>query len=240
VCSSDLVVEVRWEGFWFDLDPPNAQGEYNETVLTNELIDTGCDVIGHNSDNSRTVEAVEKAHQGGKQVYSIGNDNVDACKFGPNSCIGVPYWNWGPLYVRLFEAIHKGTYDPTVVINDNITVNQDESINYFGLNDNTAVVDNNLRIIVGDLRGDLANDPGYAFRGPWTASDPTQRSPSSMPAGETISDAELTSMCFFVEGVVEKTDPTDPMSADKPARVPWGDVEIPAGSGAKPDCRANQ
>lgn len=234
-----VVVEVRWEGFWFDLDPA-VGGKFRETVLTEELLATGCDVITHNSDNSRSVEAVEKAHNNGEMVWSIGNDNVDACDYGPNSCLGVPYWNWGPLYVRIFEEMHKHKWDPTQIINDNIKSDQDESINYFGLNANPAVVDNNLRIIVGDLRGSLTKDPGFAFNGPYDVSDPLQRPAGSIAAGTTVSDDELTKMCWFVEGVVEKVDPTDPLSADKPARVPWGDVEIPPGSGVKPDCRQNQ
>ncbi|MCS6900892.1 MAG: BMP family ABC transporter substrate-binding protein, partial [Myxococcales bacterium] len=57
--NAAVQVEVRWEGFWFDLDPPDpVTGEFNETKLTKQLIDTGCDVIAHNSDVGRTVEAV--------------------------------------------------------------------------------------------------------------------------------------------------------------------------------------
>jgi len=37
-----------------------------------------------------------------------------------------------------------------------------------------------------------------------------------------ISDDELARMCWFVEGVVEKSDPSDPGSADRPAHVPDG------------------
>ena len=39
---------------------------------------------------------------------------------------------------------------------------------------------------------------------------------------ETLSDAELATMCWYVKGVVEKTKLSDPMSVDKDALVPGG------------------
>lgn len=227
------LVEVRWEGFWFDVDEP-VNGKPRDQVLTEELIDTGCDVIAHNMDTPFVVQAVEDAFDGGTEVYSIGNDNENACDFGPESCIGVPYWNWGPLYVRMFEDIHKKRFDPSVEINDNIRVNPEESISYFGTNDD--VVDATLAIQLAELTGTLAADPAFAFRGPYETTG--QR--DAVKAGEVISDEELVTMCWFVEGVIEKVDPTDPMSMDRDAEVPVGDVQIPPGSGVTPDCRVNQ
>lgn len=233
----NIEVEVRWEGFWFDLDPPNGQGDYRETVLTNELLETGCDVIAHNSDIGRTVVAVEEAHLMGEEVFSIGNDNIDACDRGPSSCIGVPYWNWGPQYVDILESIHKHTYDPLAIINDNVKVNPAESVTYFGMNDN--VVSQDLKIGVGEVLADLAQEDGLgiAFEGPYCS---TGQRDECVDSGQTIDDDELATMCWFVEGVIEKVDPDDPMSNDKPAQVPVGDVEIPPGSSIKPDCRLNQ
>ena len=43
-----------------------------------------------------------------------------------------------------------------------------------------------------------------------------------MLSGETLSDSELATMCWYVKGVVEKTKLSDPMSADKDALVPGG------------------
>lgn len=233
-----IVVEVRWEGFWFDVDAPNAQGKYRETVLAEELIESGCDVIAHGSDNGRVVEAVEEARKGGAEVWSIGNDNIDACKLGPTSCIGVPYWNWGPMYVRMFEQMHRGTWDPTVPLNDNILVDKSSSIISFGTSD--ALLSNDLKINLGELVADLANDPLVAFKGPYSTTGGQRPTGDDIDAGETITDEELATMCWFVDGVVEKADPSDPKSLDVPGKVPWGDQEIPPGSNNRPDCRLNQ
>lgn len=231
--DSSIVVEVRWEGFWFDLDEP-VGGKSRDVILTEELLETDCDVIAHNMDTPFVVGAVEEASEAGMNVFSIGNDNLNACDFGKGSCIGVPYWNWGPLYARIFEDIHKQRFDPSVKINDNIRVNPEESISYFGANG--GVVEPTLAIQLAELTGSLAADPDFAFRGPYDTTG--QR--DDVKSGEEISDDELLTMCWFVEGVVEKDDPSDPMSADVPARVPVGDVEIPPGSGVTPDCRVNQ
>jgi uncharacterized membrane protein len=224
-----IKVEVRWEGFWFDLDPP-VGGKYNETVLTEALIEDGADVIAHNMDNGRSLAAVEE-HQlgpGGEQLYCIGNDNHNACDRGPTTCIGTSYWNWGPLYARLFDAIHRGTWDPFEVINENIKSDAEQSIPNFEVN--VAVGGNDLAISVGELLADLAT-PGNEHKAFATfPSEPQycstgQRNPLCVQAGEEVTDDELRTMCWFVVGVVEKTDPANPASSDKPALVPQPDCD---------------
>jgi basic membrane lipoprotein Med (substrate-binding protein (PBP1-ABC) superfamily) len=216
---ANIEVEVRWEEFWFDVDPPNAQGKFNETVLAEELLATGCDVIAHNMDNGRVVEAVETwADTTGDVVYSIGNDNRDACVRGPTTCLGTSYWNWGPLYVRLFDQIHRGVWNPLEVVNDNIRANSADSIPNFEVNG--AVGGNDLEIAVSELLADLAKPENarMSLRGPYCTTG--QRSPDCVGDGEEISDDEMRRMCWFVDGVVEKSNPADPLSSDVPAQVP--------------------
>src|SRR5262249_17040279 len=102
-----VVVEVRWLGFWYDaIDDPPAGYRYQETVLAEELLATGCDVIAHAvTQNERVVEAVEAARKAGTTVWAIGNDSSNACTAGPTSCLGTTAWNWSPLYLRLIEQI---------------------------------------------------------------------------------------------------------------------------------------
>lgn len=243
--NPNVVVEVRWEGFWFDLDPPDpVTNEFNETRLTKQLVDTGCDVIGHNSDTGRPVEAVEQvAKATGKTIFSIGNDNVDGCKRGPSTCLGVPYWNWGPMYVRLFEEIHKGAWNPSVV-NDSISADTSQSTIVLGTND--ALIDSSLKVQLGELLADLARPDGkdIPFKGPYKVTYAEQRPEGGdITADQTIADEELPRMCWFVDGVVMKSNIDEPTSDDVPARVPDGTVIIGKnsdGSDNKPDCRLNQ
>jgi hypothetical protein len=194
-----------------------VNGEYKETRLAKQLLATNCDVIAHVMDNGRSVAAVEAAHAAGADVYSLGNDNQDACSKGPSSCLGTPYWNWGPLYVRLFEDIHRGTWDPNIIVNDNIGVDPAKSIPNFKVNEEVAGGD--TAIAVSQLLTELAK-PGnehMSFAGPYHS---TGQRPEDVAEGQTLTDQELREMCWFVEGVVEKVDPDDPVSLDKPGQVP--------------------
>jgi basic membrane protein A len=225
VHDPSIVVEVRWEGFWFDVDDPDpVSGKYDETELTEALLDAGADVIAHNMDNGRALAAVEARKQAtGLPLYCIGNDNRDACARGPTSCIGTSYWNWGPLYVRLFDAIHRGTWDPLEVINENIKSNQAQSIPNFAVN--TDVGGEDLAIAVSELLAALAN-PGNehkafeVFLSEQQYCSTGQRQPGCVQQGEELTDDELRTMCWFVEGVIAKVTPADPLSADQAALVP--------------------
>lgn len=219
-----IVVEVRWEGFWFDTDPPDGNGQYDETVLTEALLDGGADVIAHNMDNGRALAAVEaRKQETGDPLYCIGNDNRDACDRGPTTCIGTSYWNWGPMYVRLFDAIHRGAWDPYEIINENIQSNPEVSTPNFWVN--VDVGGNDLAIAVSELLADMsktgAEHKGFeVFPGEREYCSTGQRTPSCLQEGEEITDEELRTMCWFVEGVVEKSDPDDVLSADVAAQVP--------------------
>ncbi len=222
--DSSIVVEVRWEGFWFDLDEPNGEGKFKETVLAEALLDGGADVIAHNMDNGRALAAVEQRKlDTGMDLYCLGNDNYDACDRGPTTCIGTSYWNWGPLYVNLFDQIHRNSWDPLQVINENIRSNPEQSIPNFSVN--TSVGGNDLAISVSELLADLAK-PGNehksfeVFGSESEYCSTGQREPNCIQSGEEITDDELITMCWFVKGVVEKADPADPQSNDIDAQVP--------------------
>jgi hypothetical protein len=219
-----IVVEVRWEGFWFDTDEP-VNGEYEETRITRKLIEAGADVIAHNMDNGRALTLVEQTQTGptGAKLWSIGNDNQNACVRGPTTCLGTSYWNWGPMYVRLFDEIHRGTWDPLQVINENIKSNSEQSIANFAVN--VAVGGSDLAIAVSELLADLARAGNEhksfeVFPGEGQYCSTGQRIPNCIQEGEEMTDEELLTMCWFVDGVVEKTNPDDPLSADVDAQVP--------------------
>jgi basic membrane protein A and related proteins len=211
-----IVVEIRWEGFWFDLDPP-VDGEYNETRLAKALLGSGCDVLAHNMDNGRVNRAVEAARKNGAEVYSVGNDNRDACDQGPTSCIGTSYWSWGTLYTQIFEQMHRNQWDPSIPINENITANPATTPVGFAVN--ATVTGPDVAIAANELLGTLAKPGGgrLPFTGPFCS---TGQRAACVAEGETISDEELQTMCWFVEGLVQRSDPDDPTSADVPAQVP--------------------
>ena len=212
--NANAQVEVRWIGFWFDPDGPDERGKYAEESLAEELAATGCDVIAHHADNGRVVSTIEKHSP--RTILSIGNNSHNACESGPGTCLGVVHVNWAPLYEQLFQHLHRRTWDPKNLYLQPMHANPEESIVQFLMN--TNVSGSNLRISVAELLSSLSRSGGReVFEGPYCS---TGQRGSCVEAGQTLDEQDLLSMCWYVEGVVEKTDPRDPMSPDRPSQVP--------------------
>lgn len=242
-------VEVRWLGFWFDYNDrgtfnykaafmPTAQDLYAEEQLTAQLIEAGAEVIAHQADNQRTVQKIHEWLGKGyiNNVYSLGNDNRYACSQpgtggarGPayRNCLGSVYWNWGPLYTRMFDQMHHGTWQAENVVEPLIS------------NSSLAVAGFELTPDLGDPAALAATvqsvvnlGPGAIFRGPYQTTGQRAAVAASESIVYTPSDPnkqqEWRTMCWFVKGVVQKSDPNNPQSADVDAQVPDG-TALPAG-----------
>jgi basic membrane protein A and related proteins len=238
-----IVVEVSWIGFWNDYQTePTYTFEgrrlFREELLAARLLASGCDVIMSQSDNQRAVRYVEALVKGGRTgIWAIAENNRfgfrEITPTGPNgnpmaSALGAAYYNWGPLYVRLFGQIYRGTWDPNELLYDPVIAGPDTIVG-FELNPLVGIDDTAVK----KYQLDQANEGFEAvFRGPYAvtgqrdadndgAADPTQ----AVAPGETIGEDEFNRMCWFAEGAIEKVDPLDPASPDQPARVPDGNVE---------------
>ncbi len=93
-CQMDL----EWTYAWFD---PEL-----EELVAHELLDEGSTVLVAGSDS---LAPLLVAKERGK--YGIPSNNGDFCLFAPNSCLGVPYWNWGPFYVSKIQSMVDGTFE---------------------------------------------------------------------------------------------------------------------------------
>ena len=82
--------------------------------------------------------------------------------------------------------------------------------------------------LASTLKSVAKNGPEFIYRGPYATTG--QRVPATVAAGETVrylpddpnSNQEWRSMCWYVKGVIEKTDPQNPTGPDKDALVPDG------------------
>ena len=242
----NIVVEVRHMGFWFDInDTPtysythsngSVRQYFREEYLAALMIDSGCEVIAHIGNTQRTVRLLEKLRGQGlarTDQYSFANDNqkgyLDGTGLPIPSCVGSIYENWQPLYRDLFEAVHRGTFNPMKSLDYDIDDTDNSptgvSINPSGPGDSIAA-----RKIVQDLA--RAKNPSARQRvlmGPYTANGQRDRDRDGIPdanqtvaAGELIEVAEASKMCWYVTGVVEKSVLSDPKSADRAALVPGG------------------
>lgn len=198
--------------------------------LVDYLMLSGSRVIVNRLGTGTSVGYISDLKAGGADIYSIGINNPNACDSGPTSCLGSPYYNWGPLYTRLLDSIHRHAFDPEVLIDDSILVDPVKSTFHFALNSKIPGLDGLKPDIVnriGGLVGPAGED--QTFGNGFCVTDAAQRpgKPACSPAGEIVDDTELASMCWTVKGVVQHADPEDPNSPLVDARTPDGSVLWP-------------
>lgn len=95
----ECVMDVRWIFTWFD---PVKEREAAESML-----DAGATVIITGADTPGPVQAAGERGQTG-----IAYDSENACEGLEESCLTVPYWIWGPLYVDIISEMQAGTWVP--------------------------------------------------------------------------------------------------------------------------------
>ena len=92
-------MDIRWIFTWFD---PVLEREAAESLL-----DEGATVIITGADTPGPVQAA-----GDRGATGIAYDSDNACAGLEDVCLGVPYWNWGPLYLDIVESVAAGTWTP--------------------------------------------------------------------------------------------------------------------------------
>ena len=105
---ADLKFKVTWIGFWFNI--PGVTSD--PTQVANDFINSGYDVVMSGLDTTEAVTEAGKAQAAGKKVWSVGFDHPGACDEAPSSCLGVPWFNWGPSYAKMIKSSMAGQFKP--------------------------------------------------------------------------------------------------------------------------------
>lgn len=104
---ASLSFKVTWIGFWF-----NIPGVTLDPVqVSNDFYTTDYDVVISGIDNPVNLGEAAKLKAEGKNVAGIAYDYVAACEAAPDVCLGVPYFNWGPEYVKAISSAIDGTWE---------------------------------------------------------------------------------------------------------------------------------
>jgi simple sugar transport system substrate-binding protein len=106
---ADLTFRVTWIGFWFNI-PGFTE---DPTQVANDFINSGFDVVISGIDTTEGLVEARRARGEGRDVFAIPYDYVGACDEAPEVCLGVPYFNWGPSYLRHIGAAVDGTWQST-------------------------------------------------------------------------------------------------------------------------------
>ncbi|MFQ5693939.1 MAG: BMP family ABC transporter substrate-binding protein [Nitrospinota bacterium] len=171
-------VHVVWTQTWYD---PAKEREAGESLL-----DINADVIAQHQDSPGPQQAAAKRGR-----YSIGY-NSDMSTFAPKAHLTAPVWNWGVIYKQIAKEVHEGTW---------------KSYQYWGgLKEGVVglapfgpMVPQSVRDLVTKKKAEIVSGKFDVFEGPIK-----DQSGKVRLASGRMSDRDMLSMNFFVEGVVGK------------------------------------
>ena len=172
-------VKVIWVNSWFD---PGRESE-----ASNTLVSQGADVLTHHTDSTATVQTAEA-----KKVYAVAYHS-DMSKYGPNAQLTAVTHHWGDYYTKVAQSVVDGKWQQ-----DNVWGGiKDGMIKLAPFN---KVVPPDVVAMVKKAEGEIAAGKLHPFTGPMKTNDGRE----VLAAGKTITDAELSKMDYYVEGVVGK------------------------------------
>ncbi|MDX1604687.1 MAG: BMP family ABC transporter substrate-binding protein [Candidatus Competibacterales bacterium] len=174
--NPDAQVKVIWVNSWFD---PGREREAADVLLAQ-----GADVITHHTDSTAAVQAAEEAN-----AYAVAYHS-DMSKYGPNAQLTAVSHHWGAFYTMIAEEVLNGTWESRDVWGG-IAAGM---IRLAPLN---PVVPEAIAQRVEQTRQAIVDGDFHPFQGPITGQDSSVR----VPEGTTLSDQDLLTMEWYVEGV---------------------------------------
>ncbi len=104
--AKDLQFKVTWIGFWFHIPGQTL----DPTAVADEFYNTGYDVVISGIDTTQALVEAGKMAKAGKKVWAIQYDYKEGCQEAPEVCLGVPYFNWGPAYLKAVQLVMEGKW----------------------------------------------------------------------------------------------------------------------------------
>ena len=101
-----LKFKVTWIGFWFNLPGQTL----DPAKVAADFFNTGHDVVISGIDTTEGLIEANKMAKAGKKVWAVQYDYKEGCQEAPDVCLGVPYFNWGPAYVKALRLVMDGKW----------------------------------------------------------------------------------------------------------------------------------
>jgi basic membrane protein A len=172
-------LRVIWVNSWYD------PGKERQASMT--LMSQGADVITHHTDSTAVVQAAEEQ---GKYAFGY---HSDMSKYGPKAHLTATTHHWGDYYTKVVKAAQAGTWKPESTWGGY----KEGMIKLAPLN---SAIPADLQARIVSMEGQLADGSLHPFAGPVVDQDGKER----VPAGSNMSDADLSKMDYYVNGVVSK------------------------------------
>lgn len=175
--NPDAEVYVRWTNTWYDPATEKAAAE--------ALLAEGCDVTAQHQDSTATMSAAEE-----KGATSVGY-NLSAADTFPNTYMTAPMWNWGQYYLEAVQQVIDGTWTNTPVWEG-----MDTGLVF--LDDLTSIAPDDAADKVKEVQDKIISGEFDVFQGEIKDNEGNVK----VKDGDTLSDEELLSFNWLVEGVV--------------------------------------
>jgi simple sugar transport system substrate-binding protein len=172
----DIQVKVVWVNSWYD---PGKEGD-----AAKALIDQGADIICQHTDSPAPLQVAEE-----RGVHGFGQAS-DMKSYAPNAQLTAILDVWSPYYIDRVQAVIDGTW-------------QSHSI-WWGLKEGLVqmaeygpAVPEEAAKAADAVRDGIINGTVHPFTGPIV----NQAGETVAAEGETLSDEDLHSMDWYVQGV---------------------------------------
>ena len=174
--APEATVRVVWTNSWFD---PSKE---REAALA--LIDAGVDVVASGADSTAHIKAAEE-----RGVYAIGYDS-EPRELAPKAYLTSALWDWSVVYKDQAEKVKAGTWTST-------DINLGLESGLVKLAPLSPLVPPEVATLVASREAELKSGARAVFAGPLRRQDGTE----AVAAGATLSDEEILSMDWLIEGV---------------------------------------
>lgn len=174
--NPNVKVKVIWTNTWYD------PAKEKQAALS--LIDAGADVIAQHQNTPAAQQAAEE-----RGVMGIGY-NTDMSKMAPKASLTSAIWNWGPYYVSVVESVQNKTWT-----NKSYWGGLKEEV--VGLAPYGSQVTEETKKQVEEAKNKIVADGWDVFTGPVKDQDGNVK----VKEGEKLTDEQLLSMDWFVQGV---------------------------------------
>jgi basic membrane protein A len=169
-------VKVVWVNTWYD---PSKERD-----AASALVNQGCDILYQNTDSVAVVQLAEE-----KGLFAFGQDS-DMSKYGPKAQLSANVVTWTGYYKKKVSDVLAGTWTSE----DTKWGMKDGMVELPPLN---AAVPGDVVKLFEEKKAAIMAGAFHPFAGPMKLQDGSIK----IPEGQVISEDELWSMKFYVEGV---------------------------------------
>jgi len=184
---------VTWIGFWFNIPGVTA----DPTQVAQNFFNSGFDVIVSGIDTTEALVVARQKRKEGKTVWAIPYDYKGACSGAGEVCLGVPYFNWGPGYVRFLKAVKQGKWKREWLWlgPDWKDINNPDTSNVGFLPG--PALSGKAQGLLDTFINDLGNEKVQLFKGPVSYQDGT----TFLKSGELATDQQIWYMEQLLQGM---------------------------------------